>query len=321
MSPQTPPSPAEGLDDVELVVVAYRSRAQVEQMLAGLPGDLPLVVVDNSDGSDGLREVVQARPNGRYLEGGGVGFARAATRGALSSTASVVLFVNPDVRPTPAHLAAVVADVRADPTCAASGACIVDTHDADGRPVPPRPQIGCGGWEPTVRRVAVHAAGLHKKLPTAGVYASPLANQPLRVDWVSGGCMAVRREVFERLGGFDPDFYVYNEDMAFGRVSREHGLHEKLRTDVLVPGSSGGSGAPSLEMMRLRGASMARYVRKHRSPAPALAMRALTAAGYAVRAAEQVAKGDRQRAREHWAYAVGAATATATVGGRVVTRG
>jgi len=317
VSPQTPPTPAEGLDDVELVVVAYRSRAQVEQMLAGLPGDLPLVVVDNSDGTDGLREVVEARPGGRYLEGGGVGFARAATRGALTSTASVVLFVNPDVRPTPAHLAAVVADVRADPALAASGACIVD---ADG-PEAGQPQIGCGGWEPTVRRVAVHAVGLHKRLPTAGVYAKPLANAPLRVDWVSGGCMAVRREVFERLGGFDADFYVYNEDMAFGRASREHGLHEKLRTDVLVPGSSGGSGAPSLEMMRLRGASMARYVRKHRSPVPALAMRALTAAGYAVRAGEQVAKGDRQRAREHWAYAVGAATATATVGGRVVTRG
>ncbi|MGQ7350637.1 glycosyltransferase [Quadrisphaera oryzae] len=318
MPPQTSqPDPLTTLEGVELVVVAYRSRAQVEQMLAGLPADLPLVVVDNSDGSDGLRGVVEARQHGRYLAGGGVGFARAATRGALSSTAEVVLFVNPDVRPTPAHLAAVVADVRADPALAASAACIVD---ADG-PEAGRPQIGCGGWEPTVRRVAAHAAGLHKRLPTAGVYAKPLANQPLRVDWVSGGCMAVRREVFERLGGFDTDFYVYNEDMAFGRAARAAGLHEVLRTDVLVPGSSGGSGAPSLEMMRLRGASMARYVRKHHALAPALAMRALTAAGYAVRAAEQVAKGDRRRAREHWAYAVGAATATATVGGRVVTRG
>ena len=36
----------------------------------------------------------------------------------------------------------------------------------------------------------------------------------------------------------------------------------RLRTDVPIAGSSGGSGAPSLEMMRLRGASMAQYLRK-----------------------------------------------------------
>ena len=48
-------------------------------MLAGLPADLPLVVVDNSDGSDGLADVVRARPRGRYLEGGGVDFARDLT--------------------------------------------------------------------------------------------------------------------------------------------------------------------------------------------------------------------------------------------------
>ncbi len=73
--------------DVELVVVAYRSRAQVEELLAGLPEDLPLTVVDNSDGSDGLADVVAARAHGRYLRGGGVGFARAAKLGARTSTA------------------------------------------------------------------------------------------------------------------------------------------------------------------------------------------------------------------------------------------
>jgi N-acetylglucosaminyl-diphospho-decaprenol L-rhamnosyltransferase len=300
-----------GLDDVEAVVVAYRSRGQIEQMLAGLPSDLPLVVVDNSDGSDGLESVVLARRHGRYLRGGGVGFARAANLGARTSTAEHLVFVNPDTRPTTADLATLVADVADDPCCAASGGTLVEP---DGRA-----QLGVGGWEPSLRRAAVHAAGLHKLLPGAGIYARPVIGEPIDLDWVSGGCMAVRRQTFVELGCFDEDFFVYNEDVAFGRASRGRGLRQRLRTDVLITGSSGGSGAPSLEMMRLRGASMARYLRKFHPRWRADLMSGLIGLGYAVRAGEQVLRRNPRRAREHWAYALGSFTGRAYVGGRLVT--
>lgn len=297
---------------MELVVVAYRSRPEVEQMLAGLPGDLPIALVDNSDGADGLRDVILARPNGRYLAGGGVGFGRAANRGARSSGAEYLVFVNPDTRPTAQDIFSLVEDVATDPTCSASAGTLVEP---DGRA-----QIGVGGWEPSLRRAVVHAVGLHKLLPEAGLFARPDIGAEIEVDWVSGGCMAVRRQTFLDLGCFDEDFYVYMEDVAYGRAAREHGLHERLRTDVLIHGASGGSGAPSLEMMRLRGASMSHYLRKHRSTLRSTPVIAVVAVGYAVRAAERLARGQRQRAREHWAYALGLMTGSATVGGRVVTQ-
>jgi N-acetylglucosaminyl-diphospho-decaprenol L-rhamnosyltransferase len=299
------------LRDVEAVVVAYRSRAHVEQMLTGLPADLPLVVVDNSDGSDGLEGVVLARRNGRYLRGGGVGFARAANLGARTSTAEHLVFINPDTRPTTADLATLVSDVATDPRCSASGGTLLEP---DGRS-----QLGVGGWEPSVRRAAVHAAGLHKLFPGAGIYARPELGVPVRLDWVTGACLAVRRQTFLDLGCFDEDFYVYNEDMAFGRVSRRHGLAARLRTDVLISGDSGGSGAPSLEMMRLRGASMARYLRKYHPRLQAELMTGLIGLGYAVRTLEQRLRRDPDRAAEHWAYALGAFTGRAFVGGREVT--
>lgn len=312
-SPDRAPVPREReVPPVELVVVAYRSRPQVEAMLAGLPGDLPVVVVDNSDGADGLRGVVEARPRGRYLSGGGVGFARAANLGARSSTAEVLVFVNPDTRPTPADLDALVGDVVADRACAASAA--VPTDDAG------RGRIGGAGWEPTVPRALVHGFGLHKHvLPRAGLYAIPRVGEPLEVDWVSGAVMAVRRETFLALGCFDERFYVYCEDIAFGRAAREHGMRQRLRTDVPVPGESGGSGAPSLEMMRLRGASLVEYARQHHPPAGALAIRAAVVVGYALRTVEQrLLLRDRSRAAEHWAYTLGAVTGTAAVAGRRV---
>lgn len=298
--------------NMELVLVAYRSRGQIEALLAGLPGDVPVVVVDNSDDADGLREVIEARPGLRYLEGGGVGFARAATRGAQTSTADYLIFVNPDTRPSVDDIEALVVDVATDPRCSASAAVLLDT---DGRA-----QIGIAGWEPSFRRALVHALGLHRVWPEAGLYARPTLHAPLEVDWVSGACLAVSRRRFLELGGFDLDFYVYNEDIAFGRASREHGLYQKLRTDVIVHGDSGASGAPSLEMMRLRGASMSRYLLKHHRRPTALTITVCFGAGYAVRALLELARGRPREARERWTLALGAITGKATVGGRVVTQ-
>ncbi|WP_235928107.1 glycosyltransferase family 2 protein [Goekera deserti] len=301
-------------DDVELVVVAYRSRAQVEAMLAGLPANLPVAVVDNSDGADGLGALVTARPHGRYLSGGGVGFARAANLGARTSTASVVVFVKPSARPTTADLATLVEDVVTDPGCSASAAVLTDPEG--------RSQRGVGGWEPSPRRALVHAVGLHKLWPHAGIYARPPIGVPLEVDWVNGGVMAVRRETFLELGCFDEGFHVFNEDMAFGWASRQHGLRQRLRTDVAVPSAVGGSGGPALDLWRLRGASMARYLDRYhpgRRVGNEVAVVVL-ALGSLARAAVQTLRRDGDEARASRVYARGLLTRRAYMEGRLVSR-
>jgi N-acetylglucosaminyl-diphospho-decaprenol L-rhamnosyltransferase len=298
--------------DFELVVVTYRSRPQVEQLFASLPG-VPVVVVDNSAGVDGMADLVAARPGARYLDGGGRGFAHAANLGARSSRHDVVVFVNPDARPTLPVIEALVHDVATDPTCASSSAA---TAGPDGQS-----ELGTAGWEPSVGRALAHAIAAHKVLPRAGLYARPRPGERLEVDWTSGACMAMRRETLLALGGWDEGFYVYSEDVALGRAVRERGLEQRLRTDLWVPHASGGSGAPSLEMMRLRGVSMASYVRRHHPPAAAGLIIATLALGYFVRGVQQGLGGDRHRSREHLAWAQGVLTGRAVVGGRAIVGG
>jgi hypothetical protein len=90
---------------------------------------------------------------------------------------------------------------------------------------------------------------------------------------------------------------------------------------VLIQHGAGGSGAPSMEMLRLRGASMAKYVNQHQTESASAVIRACLASGYLLRAVQQtLVKRDRQKAREFMSYVRGVLTGRASVGGRDVTR-
>jgi N-acetylglucosaminyl-diphospho-decaprenol L-rhamnosyltransferase len=281
--------------DFELVTVSYHSRRHLEQLLASLPGDVPVVIVDNARGADRVAELVADRPNGRYLDSGGdKGYARAANLGVRTSTYEAIVFVNPDTRPTVDVFRTLTASLQDDPTIGSCSAVAVHT---DGRP-----QLGVGGWEPTLSRVFAHSFGFHKLLPSAGIWAPPRVGEIVERDWLSGTCMAIRRNTFLRLGGWDERYFVYNEDMAFGRKLREAGLRQVIRGDIQVTHLSGGSGAASSTMSRLRGAAMVTYLRQYHSAGAVALMRGLLLTGYLLRVVQRALTGRWRQAGEFLAY-------------------
>lgn len=48
-------------------------------------------------------------------------------------------------------------------------------------------------------------------------------NQRQQVDWVTGGCLLVRRDCYEELGGLDESFFLYYEDVDFCRRAKAAG--------------------------------------------------------------------------------------------------
>lgn len=294
------------LADVEVVIVAYRSRQHVEELLKMWPAELAVVVIDNSANIDGLADLTAEHRNLRYLDGGGQGYARAANLGAFSSAASRIVFVNPDSRPTVADLLALLGGLMADATAVSHDAVTAENT---------RIEMGVGGWEPTVRRTAIQAVGLHKIWPRAGIYAKPERGEDLKVDWTAGTCMAVDATKFCALGGFDESYYLYTEDVSFGRAARRAGLRTVLRTDVVVAHAAGNSGASRAEMFRVRGATFAHYVSRYNGRLRAILMRGILAAGLIARTICHGALGKRNNARLFYAVAQGLITGRAHVDG------
>lgn len=55
-------------------------------------------------------------------------------------------------------------------------------------------------------------------------FVRPEVTKLQSVDWVSGACLMVRRDIFLRLGGFDEHLFMYLEDMEFCYRVRKAGF-------------------------------------------------------------------------------------------------
>lgn len=288
-------SPSRESLSYELVIVHYRGAAVLDAVLRRLPTQVPVIVVDNSAATAPVRDLTALRPGTRYIDtGGNVGFAAAANLGAKSSTADVVIFLNPDCAPSIAVLEELVGTLQGDERVAACGPALVSSTGAIRQ---------SGGWQPTVTRSLVHAVGAHRVLRRAGIYAEPRLQDRLDVGWLSGACLAVRREVLLSAGGFDESYFMYQEDMALGRRVADQGLRMLLRADVQVVHAGGGSSdVPSTWLWQQRGAALTRYIAQENSAAAALAMRMLLSGGFLVRGLYHLSFGTRARVVEMLVY-------------------
>jgi len=61
------------------------------------------------------------------------------------------------------------------------------------------------------------------------------------VDWVSGGCMMIKRQVFEKIGYFNEEYFMYFEDVEFCFRARYAGFKTVIYPEVSCKHLSGGS--------------------------------------------------------------------------------
>lgn len=193
------------------VIVSYRSAEHLLPCLTGLhaPGTPidDVVVVDNASRDD--TPEIAARAGARVVRNGSnIGFGRAANQGVAETTGTWVLVLNPDTVVTPEALGRLLETAEKDPTVACVGPKLCDST---GTPYP------TGRRFPSLVAGALHAllSNVWPTNPATRYYhlADAPRTAPTVVDWVSGACMLLRREAFLAVGGFDPRYFMYVEDM------------------------------------------------------------------------------------------------------------
>jgi len=197
-----------------IVIVTHRTRDEVLGALASLadhPG--PIVVVDAGSEDGTVAAVRAAFPRVRVVELENAGYGRCVNAGArtLADEVDVLVAANADVRFTIGAIDALVAALRDDPGVAITGPRVRypdGSHQASARRSP-SPAIALAhaaiGWF----RPDNAATRTYHALDLTG----PDSTVDCDVDWVSGCAFAVRRADFEAVGGFDPGYRLFVEDV------------------------------------------------------------------------------------------------------------
>lgn len=142
------------------------------------------------------------------------GFARAVNRGCARGRSRWTLLLNPDVTVPDGFLDDVLATLDGAAAAAAHTGVIGfrlrnpdGTNQASSGPHPTLMNTLAGLFLPRSRRKCRHASGPESRA----------------VPWVTGGCLLVRRDCFEQLGGLDEKFFLYYEDADFCRRAADQG--------------------------------------------------------------------------------------------------
>lgn len=200
---------------VSILVVSFNTREMTLECLRTIAlgareSSHEVIVVDNASADGSFQAIEHAFPHFRLIASpDNLGFAAANNLAATHATASRILLLNPDTRVDPGAIDELLAFADRNPTAGIWGG---RTRFGDGSPNP----TSC--WQrPTPWSVFCSASGL------AGMFRGSRLFNPESVgvlpdgaerpvDIVTGCLLLIDRELWRKLEGFDPAFFMYGED-------------------------------------------------------------------------------------------------------------
>ena len=194
------------MDTVSIVIVSHNSREHLEACLASVFAlDYPrentqVIVVDNASSDVTVGWLAQGHPRVTCeASPENTGFAQGINRGAAVASGKYLAFLNPDMRVDVHWLSRLVETIRSEPDVACAGSVALN-------------------WAGDRIDYAGHAHDGLCLFPADPADSSTLPDptRDIPLLFASGEAMLIRREVFQQLGGFDPDYFLYHEDVDFG---------------------------------------------------------------------------------------------------------
>ncbi len=223
--------------DISILLIAYNTRDLIQRCLTTVEenkGDvsLEIIVADNHPG-DGTKEMLAEEfPQVRYFDtGGNLGFARGVNFAATKATAGYLLLLNPDTEVKPGTFEALLELADRRPDGGLYGGRTLNEH---GELDPG----SCWG-ETTLWSLTCFATGLSAAFKDSMRFNPEelpgwQRDTEREVGYITGCLELVSRKVWDELGGFDEDFWMYGEDADLARRARELGYNPMITPDAEI---------------------------------------------------------------------------------------
>jgi N-acetylglucosaminyl-diphospho-decaprenol L-rhamnosyltransferase len=281
---------------LSIVIVSWESGPDLVQCVQSLAAAreagrlqraIELVVVDNASREFPGPEVTVAWPGATVIRNpSNRGFGPAANQGVAAAHGDIVLLLNPDTRAVDEPLTPLLAAFSEHAGTVAIAPRLLEDRPPGGKDL----CVHQLRRLPTLGHVAREMLLVDRAFPrnrwlARDRYLDRDQGQPFEVQQPAGAALAVRREAFVRLGGFDERFVpAWFEDVDL--CTRLLPLGKILYWPASQFAHTGGTAARKLgydEFLPIYHRNALRYWRKHHGRAASTAYRALVAAGMLLR--------------------------------------
>lgn len=166
-----------------------------------------------------------------------LGFAKGCNIGVKKSKGKYILFLNSDTQVLGRGFLKMTEFLDANSTIGILGGKLLNPDSS--------PQPSAGKFY-TLFNLFLMLTGAEVFL---GIRKSPRIIS--KVDWVSGGCMMIKKSLFEKLSGFDENFFMYIEDMEMCFRADKLGFKTYFYPDIKVVHKTLGSSSRDFAIINI----------------------------------------------------------------------
>ena len=256
---------------LSVVIVSYNVKFFLEQCLSSLQKAVEgstllreqaeVFIIDNASKDGSLDFLAPLFPGFHFIQQkGNTGFAKANNEALRRCTGSFILFLNPDT-----ILAEDTLDICLSFFRDTADAGALGVHMVDGR----------GNYLkeskrgfPSPRASFFKMAGLTTLVPRSkfisGYYMGHLReNVPHAVDILSGAFMMVRKDILDKTGGFDEQFFMYAEDIDLSYRITRNGYRNYYLPSTGIIHFKGESTRKDIRYVKMFYTAMKQFIKKH----------------------------------------------------------
>lgn len=234
---------------LSIIIVSYNTSTLLQNCLSSVYkalsfGNLDktseVIVVDNASADESVRMVAENFPKVHLIcNKKNVGFAKANNQGIRKAKGKYILLLNSDTVVPPDALTNLLIAAKKEKDVAVVGGRLLNTDGSIQ---------ASAGFSPNLFRVFCWMTFLDD-LPYLSLFLQPyhieerkFYEKPQQIDWVSGACLLLKREVLAKVGSLDEKIFMYGEEVEWCYRVAKAGYKILYTPEANIYHSKGASG-------------------------------------------------------------------------------
>ncbi|MFA7359930.1 MAG: glycosyltransferase family 2 protein [Candidatus Kapaibacterium sp.] len=200
--------------DISIITVNYNSHKYIENCLNSIISNTrdinyEILIVDNYSPDRDIINLKSKFSNIEfYLLDDNRGFGSACNYGSQNSSGKYLVFVNPDTVFTNNSLKNMFDFMEQTTDAAVCSPAFIYQDGSQGYVYNNFPNIMWEFYDFLGKGYNLRINKLNRKLQE-----SAKSGRAMRIDWATGACLIVKKDFFNKVGGFNEDYFLYYEDV------------------------------------------------------------------------------------------------------------